>query len=113
MLIGTDYNIGGIKGVGPKNALKLIKRFGKDFEELFKEVKWDNYFDIGWNHVFYAIKNIPVTDDYELSWKKPDERKLIEILVERHDFSKERVLSNISGLKETLNQIKQKTLFDF
>src|SRR3989338_1764645 len=26
MLIGTDYNMGGIKGIGPKNALKLVKK---------------------------------------------------------------------------------------
>ena len=25
MLVGTDYNKGGIKGIGPKNALKLVK----------------------------------------------------------------------------------------
>ena len=27
MLIGTDFNIGGIKGIGPKNALKLVIKY--------------------------------------------------------------------------------------
>src|SRR3989338_165864 len=40
MLVGTDYNINGIKGIGPKNALKLVKQYGKNFDSLFKEVKW-------------------------------------------------------------------------
>src|SRR3989338_2847014 len=28
ILVGTDYNIGGVKGIGPKKALKLIKEHG-------------------------------------------------------------------------------------
>ena len=39
MIIGTDYNPGGIKGIGPKNALRLVKQH-KDLDSLFKEVKW-------------------------------------------------------------------------
>ena len=26
MLVGTDFNLGGIKGIGPKNALKIVKK---------------------------------------------------------------------------------------
>ena len=37
ILVGTDYNIGGIKGIGPKKALTLVKKYGEEFEELFKE----------------------------------------------------------------------------
>ena len=37
MLVGTDYNIGGIKGIGPKKALGLVKTHGKDFDKLFEE----------------------------------------------------------------------------
>jgi flap endonuclease-1 len=39
MLIGTDYNPGGVKGVGPKNALRIVKE-AKDFEGVFSRVKW-------------------------------------------------------------------------
>ena len=28
MLIGTDYNYGGIKGIGPKHGIKLVQKFG-------------------------------------------------------------------------------------
>src|SRR3989338_4614449 len=37
MLIGTDYNSGGIKGIGPKTALKLVKEYGKNFDFFFNE----------------------------------------------------------------------------
>ena len=40
ILVGTDYNPGGVKGIGPKTALKLIHEY-KDFDTLFKELKVD------------------------------------------------------------------------
>ena len=43
MLIGTDYNVGGIKGIGPKTALKMVKTHGTNFQLLFKEVRWDDF----------------------------------------------------------------------
>ena len=39
ILVGTDYNKG-IKGVGPKTALKLVKQ-EKNFDKLFKDVNAD------------------------------------------------------------------------
>ena len=35
ILVGTDFNPGGIKGIGPKKGLKLIKQYGENFENLF------------------------------------------------------------------------------
>ena len=69
MIIGTDYNLGGIKGIGPKNALKLVKQHKSDFDALFKEIKWDDYFGFSWEEVYYLIKKLPTTDKYELKWK--------------------------------------------
>ncbi|MAG08601.1 flap endonuclease-1 [Candidatus Woesearchaeota archaeon] len=106
MLVGTDYNPGGIKGIGPKNALKLVKQFKNDFDELFKHVKWDEHFDFPWTDVYYFIKKVPVTDDYELEWKSPDPDKITKILVEGHDFSEERI-EKITG--ETAKEKKQKS----
>ena len=48
MLVGTDFNLNGIKGIGPKNALKLVKKHDSNFELLFKEVKWNEFFDYPW-----------------------------------------------------------------
>jgi flap endonuclease-1 len=55
MLIGTDFNSGGIKGIGPKNALKLVKKHENNFDFMFKEAKWEDNFDYSWNKVFYLI----------------------------------------------------------
>jgi flap endonuclease-1 len=113
MIVGTDFNIGGIKGVGPKNALKLIKENDKDFDKLFKELKWDEYFDFPWTEVYYLIKNMPTTDDYKLEWNEPNEEELKRILVDEHDFSIERITKFFESYKKSKKDNSQKGLGDF
>jgi len=110
MLVGTDYNIGGIKGIGPKNALKLVKRYGHNFDALFRDVKWDLYFDYPWNVVFDLIINMPTTDEYHLEWKRIDREKIIKLLCDEHDFNKERVLSILKKIDESTKKEEQKSL---
>ncbi len=105
-LIGTDYNMGGIKGIGPKNAVKLVKQHGEDFDTLFKEAKWGDYFDYPWQEVFNTIKEIPVTDDYNLEFNPVDEDKVIEILCSNHGFSEERISLTLSKLQKKNKQQK-------
>ena len=108
MLIGTDFNIGGINGIGPKKGLTLVKKYEKDFESLFKEVEWK--FPFSWKEVFDLIKNMPIISNYNLKWEKPDKEKIIELLVEKHDFSRERVEKSIEELSK---QQAQKGLSEF
>ena len=113
MLIGTDYNMGGVKGIGPKTALKMVNQFGSNFDDLFKEAKWSDNFEFSWEEVFDLIKNIPVDKKYELRWKEPDKEKIIKLLVDGHDFSEERVRNQIEGLVKTKQKGNQKGLGEF
>ena len=113
MLIGTDYNSGGVKGIGPKTALKMVKGYGNNFENLFKEAKWGDFFEFSWNEVFDLIKNIPVNEKYELKWTNIDEEKIMKLLVDRHDFSEERVRNHIEGLLKAKEKKGQKGLGEF
>ncbi len=113
MMVGTDYNIGGCKGIGPKNALKLVKKHKSDFDSLFKEAKWDENFNFPWTDVFYLIKKMPVTDKYKLEWKDINKDKILKILVDKHDFSEERVNNTLHKLIEEKEKKKQKGLTDF
>ena len=113
MIVGTDYNPGGIKGIGPKNALKLVKQYKTDFDSLFKDVKWETFFGFPWAEVYYLIKKMPVTDKYELEWKQPDTEKILKLLVDKHDFSEERVRATIERLEKEKEQKQQKSLADF
>ena len=113
MIIGTDYNPGGIKGIGPKNAIKFVKKHKTDFSALFDELKWKDYFDFSWEEVYNQIKNMPVTDDYNLKWSNPDKEKLLQLLVHDHDFSEERVLKTLEKLSKENPNKQQKSLADF
>lgn len=113
LLVGTDFNIGGVKGIGPKKALMLVKKHGKDFDSLFKEVEWDKYFEFGWKKVFDTIKNMPVTDNYKLKWKLIDRERIIKLLVSKHEFSMERVEKTLNELEEETKKGKQKGLGEF
>ncbi len=112
MLVGTDFNPEGIKGVGPKGALKLVKKH-KNMEEVFAEAKWDEHFDIAWEDVFDTIKHIPTTSKYELRWKMPDEGKIKKLLCGEHDFSEERVESTLEKLDKEREKQSQKGLGEF
>lgn len=113
ILIGTDLNHGGIKGIGPAKALKLIKKHGDDYENLFKEANWEEHFSVGWEEVFHTLKRIPVTDDYELSWTHPDTEKIIELLCNKHEFSEDRTRTQLQKLEKSTGSKQQRGLGDF
>ena len=56
---------------------------------------------------------MPVTDDYQLKWKKIQENELIEFLVKKHDFNEERVLAKLEKLKQESSKLAQKGLGNF
>ena len=93
ILVGTDYNPGGIKGIGPKKALKLVTGV-KDFDKLFKEVEAD----FEWKKIYALFKSMPVEKDYELKWGTPDENAVKKLLVDKHEFSEERVDATLSKI---------------
>ncbi|MFH1590686.1 MAG: flap endonuclease-1 [archaeon] len=113
MLVGTDYNIGGIKGIGPKKGIELVKKHGKDFDKLFAEVRWAEHTDNPWEEVYYLIKKLPVTDDYELTWQSPDFDAIKTVLVTRREFSLERVESTFDKIRKQSTLQQQKGLSDF
>ena len=112
MLVGTDYNTGGIKGVGPKTALKLVKEHGKP-TELFTAVEWGKYFEYPWQDVLYLFETPALTDDYKLNFTLPSKDKLIKILCDKHNFAIRRVEKTLGELEKTFAAKKQKGLGDF
>lgn len=107
MLVGTDYN-SGVKGVGPKTALKLVHQYPK-FEDLFKEIKAE----FNWKQIYAVYKSMPIMKNYKLKWTEPDEKELKKILVKRHDFSEERIDSALKKIEETKEKRKQSGLTEW
>lgn len=102
LLVGTDYDEG-IKGIGPKKALKLVKKHG-NIEGALGELNAgiENMADIK------ALFLTPdVTPDYELRWKKPESSAIIKFLCEGHDFSQERVSKAVERLLEASDEGQQ------
>lgn len=111
MLIGTDFNVGGIKGIGPKKAYKLVLEYKKDFDAMFKSAGWS--FNYDWTEVFDLINEMPVNNDYTLDWKSINEEKLNKVLIEKHEFSEDRVNITLKRLNKINAEKQQKGLKDF
>jgi len=104
LLIGTDYNPGGVSGIGPKTALKVIRegKFDEYKSKLPNGEKLKNLF----------LKPY-TTKDYDLEWKKPNPEKIKEIMVSRHEFSEERIDSALKRITSESEKRNQKALGDF
>lgn len=89
ILVGTDYNPEGVKGVGPKTAHRLVKEHSS-LEAALPHVK-DANFPYPVNEIRELFLNPRVTSDYELEWRPPDVDGVIEFLCEEHDFDRARV----------------------
>ena len=72
ILVGTDYNPGGVRGLGQKRALQIVQRY-KYPVEIFKYVqkKFDFIFD--WQEVFKQFHEYETSHNGDIQFKKPDE----------------------------------------
>jgi flap endonuclease-1 len=111
MIIGTDFNPGGIKGIGPVNALKIVKRC-KDLNEIFKEVNWDFHFNYPWQDVF-NIFNSKDYNEYELKWQPIDEIELKDLLMKKFEFSEKSIDTKLKNLDKAKQNNSQTGLNQF
>ena len=100
ILVGTDFNPG-IRGIGGKTALKIVRSGA--FDSVIAEKQPE--FDPDPPREFFLSP--PVTDDYTLGWRAPDVEGVVEMLCGRYDFSEDRVRS---ALAKVSVKAAQKTL---
>lgn len=106
ILVGTDFNEG-VRGIGPKRALKLLRELGTlecvsaegraEVPEDFEEVR----------RIFLEPD---VTERYSLSWSLPDEGGVRRQLCDGHGFSADRVDSVLVRLRESSDSRSQSSL---
>ncbi|MBU1125348.1 MAG: flap structure-specific endonuclease, partial [Candidatus Omnitrophica bacterium] len=114
ILSGTDYNPGGVRGIGQKKALDIVRKF-KNPVDIFKSVEEKiklqeaegKGFD--WQEIFPLFKK-PDVKDFEIKFPKSNPEKIKKILLER-EFSEERVDSGLEKLNLAKKSASQKTLF--
>ena len=109
ILVGTDFNQGGVKGIGPKRALQIVREH-KLPTAIFNDVAKKYPIDFDWKAVFEIFKNPDVTKDYTIKFLKLDETKLRSILVGEHEFTEERIQNALLRLRKFAEQGKQKSL---
>jgi len=99
ILIGTDFN-SGVKGIGPKKALKIVR------ENKFNSI------DVGCDvdEVRELFLNPKVTDDYKVQWNSPNADGMVEFLSEEHSFSEDRVRKAAGNLSDAMKEFSQKSI---
>ena len=108
ILMGTDFNTG-IKGIGPKKALKLVRDNG-DLESVLRKIGEDipDYQEI--RGIFLDYEG---SDDYSVEHGPLDRQAVVDMLTS-YDFSADRVNSALdrieSARKEEERKRKQKAL---
>ncbi len=110
ILIGTDFNPDGVKGIGAKTAVKLVREHG-----TLEKVMASNP-DITIHPSPESVRKVflqpDVRADYSLKWSKPDEEKLVSFLCGERDFSEERVRKAVSRMMTVTAQPTPKTTLD-
>jgi flap endonuclease-1 len=106
ILIGTDFNEG-IKGIGPKTAIKLIKKH-KKLENLPSDIQSktpNNYEEI--RGIFL---NPETTSDYNLEYGELNEGALYQFLCDQRDFSRRNVETVVQRMKNFYQSKKRTSL---
>ena len=111
ILVGTDYNPGGVRGLGQKRALEIVQKYKYPIE-IFKHVssKFDFIFD--WQEVFKQFHEYESSYNEEIEFKEVNEAKVKKILLS-HEFSENRIDSGLQKLRKIKEAKKQKGLGDF
>jgi flap endonuclease-1 len=95
ILIGTDYNQG-VRGIGPKTALKLVRECGS-LENLPSDIGEE--IPKQYQEVRDLFLNPAVTDVYSTNYGTLDEEKLLGFLVDERGFERRRVETAVQRMK--------------
>ena len=110
ILVGTDFNPEGVKGIGPKTALQLIKEHGS-LEKLLPNLK-EATFPVEPAKIREIFLHPKVTDNYHLTWKEPDLEGVIEFMCGERDFSEDRVRKALEKMTKGIKKVKGKATLE-
>lgn len=104
ILIGTDFNPGGIRGIGPKTALKLIQKYSKleEIKNIEKELAQIPYREIRDLFLQPEISTLP-----DLEFTAVNYDKVVGFLCDRMNFSLDRVNGSLEKLKASIDSRNQ------
>ncbi len=112
LLIGTDYNPKGIKGVGPKTALQLVQQHKSPsalFEYLDVKYSLNKVFPFPPDSLLDYFRTPEVNKNIQFTINKPNLSKITEFLVEERDFGKQRIKNQLNRMISKRRKIQQET----
>ena len=110
ILVGTDFNPDGIKGLGPKTALKIIKEY-RTLEDALPHMK-NVEFPAEPQRIREIFLHPKVTDYYQIVWKEPDIDGVIDFICRQRDFSEDRVRKAVEKMQEGTKKLRGKTTLE-
>ncbi|MDO8339403.1 MAG: flap endonuclease-1 [Candidatus Burarchaeum sp.] len=100
ILIGTDFNEG-VKGIGPKKALKIVQGAG-NLAEAVEASKGE--FEVEPSEIENFFLHPPIEENVNVEFGMPDRKKLVEFLCRKHDFSEERIGGVADAIAKKANE---------
>ena len=104
ILIGTDFNPNGFERIGPKTAIKMIRKHSRleDIPQIQEQLQ-----RIDFEQIREIFLNPKVTDVNEIVFEKVDYEAITDYLVKERSFSNDRVNSTLNRLKRALEKKSQ------
>lgn len=106
ILIGTDFDEG-VRGIGPKKALKLVKEC-QSLEEAEGKAGAEDQLQL-FAAVEHFFLNPPVEKGVEAKDGRMDADRVAHFLVDRHDFSEERVRRTCLSAEKRMKEVGAQT----
>jgi len=112
ILIGTDFNPDGFRGIGPKTGLRLIREYGSIEKIAASNPEFRPPEHLSRIREIFLKPN--VTSGFSLEWREPDVEGLVSFLCGDRDFSEERIRTAVAKAKTGFSrETGRKTLESF
>src|SRR2546428_14040057 len=102
ILIGTDFNPDGFKGIRPKTSLKLLRANGTIEGRAQKNPDFKPPPNL--NRIRQIFLKPEVTSHYTLHWREPQTEELVRFLCGERDFNEERVRTAVERAKSAVSK---------
>ncbi len=108
ILLGTDFNPEGFKGIGPKTAYKLLKKY-QSFEEIKKHEPKVQNVEVPYERIRGIFLSPNVKHGVKVKFGSYDPEKILHFLVDERGFSVDRHKPLIMKTAKIIEDLEKQT----